>query len=70
MRNATSFESTSWKLPSTASTATSTIGYPASGPLLIASSAPFSNAASTNSFGTFPPTIVFSNSEALPRLVG
>jgi hypothetical protein len=63
--NAISEESTSWYEPSTSSTRTSTIGYPALTPDPSASSIPCSTAG-MNSDGTTPPLILLTKSKPSP----
>ena len=63
--NAISEESVSWYLPSVRVTRTSTIGYPARGPLSSASSTPFSTAG-MNSVGIDPPLTLLTKSKPSP----
>ncbi len=58
--NASALESTSWYLPSTRVYLKSTVGKPASTPVSACTRMPFSTAG-TYSFGTEPPTVLFSN---------
>ena len=68
IRNAFSFESTSWYEPSNSVTFTSTTGKPASTPFGSVSFSPFSTAG-MYSRGTEPPLIASTNSKPLPGLV-
>ena len=58
--NASALESTSWYLPSTRVYLKSTVGKPASTPVSACTRMPFSTAG-MYSFGTEPPTVLFSN---------
>ena len=69
MRNAFSFESTSWYDPSNSVTFTSTIGKPASTPAGSVSFSPFSTAG-MYSRGTEPPLTASMNSKPFPASFG
>jgi hypothetical protein len=69
IRNAFSFESTSWYEPSNSVTFTSTTGKPASTPFGSVSTRPLLTAG-MNSRGTVPPLIASTNSKPLPASFG